>query len=415
MPSRKRREPGEGSVSRNTRGLWVARVELPPTYDVDGKPKRRRLEKTSTRQRVVLDWLAETKRELARTGAVADAQITVASWAERWLAIRQTQVKPGSMKIYRSVISNWVLPTIGQRKLARVRPSDIRAVTDAMRAAGKAATTMHNAHGMLSAMFAAAVRDGIIFDNPAKKIDAPAAGPRHRGAFTVEQLARVVAAERDRGSCRFTVQLFTGMRQGEALGLTWDAVDLDAGQLTVLWQLQSLPRRHGCGLADDAPACGYRLGAYCPKGVVSLPDGMPSVHLHSSQYLVPPKSGKVRTVPLLPQVVDALRTHHARTADEPNPCGLVFHRPDGVPLRPDDDQHAWKGLMAEAGLPVDVTTHWARHTVATLMMEAGIDAKVVGEIVGHSSVRITRDVYQHTSSALARDAMRRFGELVASA
>ena len=413
MAARRRRESGEGSVSKNARGLWVARIELPPTYNADGRPKRRRLEKTSTKQRVVLDWLAETKRELARTGSAADAQITVARWAERWLKIRSTRLKPGSMKIYRSVIENWVMPTIGAKKLAKVRPADVRAVTDAMRDAGKSATTMHNAHGMLAAMFADAIRDGIIFDNPAKKIDAPRASPRARGAFTVAQLAAIVAAEQRAGGCRFTTQLFTGTRQAEALGLTWDAVDLAAGELTVLWQLQSIPRRHGCGDMDGKPSCGYQLASYCPKGVVTIPDGMPYVHLGTTQYLIPPKGGKARTVPLLPQLVAALERHRDATADDPNPHALVFHRADGVPLRPDDDQHAWKSLLAEAGLPPGATTHWARHTVATLMMEAGIDAKVIGEIVGHSSARITRDIYQHTSSALARDAMRRFGELLA--
>lgn len=404
---RKRRPAGDGSISRNRRGLWVGRIELPPTYGDDGKPVRRRLEKTSTKQRVILDWLADTRAELASRGAAADATITMAAWAERWLAIRATQVKPATMKIHRSVIRTWVLPIIGSVKLAKLRPADIRAVTDAQRTAGLAATTMHNTHGMLSTMLADAVRDGLILDNPAKKIRAPKSGGQTRGAFSVEQVAKLITTEAAAGGCRFTTQLLTGMRQAEALGLTWDAVDLDAGMLTVLWQLQSLTREHGCG-----GTCGRKLGAYCPTGKVVIPDGMPYVHLGTSQYLIPPKAGKVRSVPLVAPLIAALRRHRDATAGEPNPHGLVFHRPDGVALRPDRDQGAWRALLASAGLPSGATTHWARHTAATLLMQAGVDAKVVAEIVGHSAERITRETYQHTTTELAREGMRKLGELV---
>lgn len=406
--ARKRRSHGDGSLSKNARGLWVGRIELPPTYGDDGKPIRRRMEKTSTKQRVILDWIADTRAELATHGAAADATVTVAAWAARWLAIRQSQVKPGTIDIQRSVITNWVLPTIGATRLAKLRPADIRAVTDAQRAAGLASVTMHNTHGMLSTMLTAAIAEGLILDNPAKKIKAPPSNKaQSRGAFTVDQVGALIAAEAARNECRFTTQLLTGMRQAEALGLTWDAIDLDRGTLTVMWQMQALTTRHGCG-----GTCGRKMGAYCPKGAVVIPDGMPTIPLGTSQYLIPPKAGKVRTVPLIPPLIAALKRHGDTTAGDTNPHGLVFRRGDGRPLRPDADQKAWKALLADVGLPAGATTHWARHTVATLMMQAGVDAKIIGEIVGHSAERITRDTYQHTSSAMAVDAMRRFGELL---
>jgi site-specific recombinase XerD len=115
---------------------------------------------------------------------------------------------------------------------------------------------------------------------------------------------------------------------------------------------------------------------------------------------------------MLDPLVLALIRHRNETADQPNPHGLVWHN-DGAPIRPGDDQAEWRAILATIGLPPEVTTHWARHAVSTLLMEAGVDAKVVGEIIGHSDVQLTRGTYQHVSTDLARQGIQKLGTLLA--
>ena len=161
-----------------------------------------------------------------------------------------------------------------------------------------------------------------------------------------------------------------------------------------------------------------------------LADGLEHIELEGRLCLVRPKSGKPRTIPLLPQLVEALRRYLAATADQPNPHGLIWRRADGSPITSGQDSAEWRDLLLAAGVitaeqakplrdqkagtPPAPTTHWARHTTATVLMELGVDARIIGEIVGHASEEITRH-YQHVSSAAARDAMDRLGTHFAQA
>jgi integrase len=124
-------------------------------------------------------------------------------------------------------------------------------------------------------------------------------------------------------------------------------------------------------------------------------------------------------------MAEALRRYLEATKDVPNPYGLIWRRPDGEPITLAEDEQMWRNLLHKAGVitaeqtkpprsrapgtPDIPTTHWARHTTATVLMELGVDAKIIGEIVGHTSEQTTRR-YQHVSSPVAREAMGRLGE-----
>lgn len=411
-----RRAYGEGSITRRKDGLWVGRIELAPTTGPDGEPRRRRIEKASRSQRTILDWMAKTKAEIATTGRAADPSITMQAWCAQWLDRKAHHVRPGSLDSYRAIIGNWITPTIGHKRLARITPADVRAVTDKMRAANRAVASMHSAHTLIGNILADAVRDGVLTDNPQRRVTPPKTLPTGRGAFTVEQFGAIIKTALAAKQTRAIAALLTGMRQSELLGLTWECVNLDAAQITVAWQLRDICYRHGCGKrTDDAWPCGHRKGMHCPKGVRSIPDGLLARHLDGAWWLLPPKTGKVRGVPIEPALDVVLRAHALATADQPNPHGLVWHRSDGSPILPYEDAAAWRAVVTAAGLPTTATPHWARHTVATLLLEKNVDAKVAGEILGHSRIETTRGTYQHVSSDLARAGMAKLGELVAGA
>jgi integrase len=187
------------------------------------------------------------------------------------------------------------------------------------------------------------------------------------------------AAEGTRNGARWSVALALGLRQGEALGLPWDAVDLDAGTLRVR---QALQRQKGKGLV-----------------------------------IVEPKSaaGK-RTVTLPRPLLDALRQHRTAQLEERLAAanvwqdhGLVFAQPNGRPLDPRSDHRAWRALLTAAGVR-PTKLHDARHTAATVMLTMGVPARAVMQILGHSQISLTLGTYSHVMPELAQDAADRVAE-----
>jgi integrase len=194
----------------------------------------------------------------------------------------------------------------------------------------------------------------------------------------------LAAAQGQRNAARWSVALALGLRQGEALGARWSQVDLDAGLWRVREQVRRLPYRHGCGGAcqrDKARLCPQRTG------------GM--------TFSEPKTARGKRDIGLPPQMVAALRTHRQEQLAERMAAGsvwenhdLVFAQPTGKPLDSKRDWTAWKALLARAGVR-DARLHDARHTAATLLLAQGVPARVVMEILGHSTIAVTQNVYAH--------------------
>jgi integrase len=193
--------------------------------------------------------------------------------------------------------------------------------------------------------------------------------------------------------------LLYGMRQGEALGLRWDGIDVDAGTIDLAWQVARLSWRHGCG-----GTCGRKRAAECPGRTFDAPAGFEHHQLEGQICLTRPKTAAgVRVVPIVPMIAAALEHRARAAAGQPNPHGLVFATPDGKPIPQKADHTAWHALLLAADLP-PVPLHTARHTAATLLLEAGVDGPTAAAILGHSTVVQTR-AYQHVSQAEARRAL----------
>jgi len=169
------------------------------------------------------------------------------------------------------------------------------------------------------------------------------------------------------------VALAVGLRQSEALGLQWRDLDLTAGTLRVQ---RGLHRVKGGGLVYEEP-----------------------------------KADRSRRTVVLPQpLVSALMAHKASQQKERLAAGaiwedhdLVFAQLNGRPIDKKADWMAWRGLLALAEVRI-IRLHDARHTAATLLLSGGIHPRVVMELLGHSQMRTTTDVYSHVMPALAREA-----------
>lgn len=394
----KRRPHGTGSVYYDAaRDRWVGSIEL--GWTARGTRRRRRFVGGSER-----DVRAKIRKALSEAEAleapVVGGKPTVKRWADVWLDVRQSSVRPSTWNADRSAVHGWIVPTIGHKRLDALAPPDVRAVTAAVLAAGRAPSTAVRAQVVLEKMLRDAIVEGYQVPQRVLMVTGPDSGENDRDAIPLADALDLLraAAERPDGS-RWVATLLNGMRQGECLGLTWDAVDLDAGTLDVSWQLQPLPYN----VPRDRTS-GFRV-----------PVGYAARQLDGALHLVRPKSKSgTRIIPLVPWMASALQSW--RDVAPPSPHRLVWPRPDGRPQRADLDLAAWHALQ-DAARVAHVSedgrgrivgrrygTHEGRHTTATLLLEAGVDEHVVTAILGHSSI-VTSRGYQHVSHTLKRQAL----------
>lgn len=395
----KQRSKGTGSIYQNSRGQWVASIEA--GWTAKGT-RRRRTFKARTKAAVLFRLAAVQQRIKEEGPATTFASLTMKRWTDEWLAQRQRIVRPGTYVSDRSAISRWIVPTIGHLKLDSLTPADVRKVAEAQEDAGLALATMRRTHAVLSKLLADAVADGYLVGQRARETTGPGQGVSPRQALAIDDALKVLAvASERRDASRWVAALVEGLRPAEALGLTWDMIDLDAGRMTLAWQLKALPyveRRN--------PDSGFRV-----------PRGFESRHLQGAYHLVRPKTrAGSRVIPVVPWLVNALRSWKGQV---PSPHGLVWPQDDGAPRSAEFDRTQWYEVAAQAGVTVtlpDGTTrrpllYEARHTAATLLLTNGIDETTIKSILGHSSVLSTQS-YLHTDITRTRAALEASADLL---
>lgn len=421
----KKRSHGDGALYYvASRKLWKGVI------DIGFKPDGRRDQKsvTSRTQVGARAKLDELRKEIRENGAPLDKQTTVAVWADHWLAtVCRPKLKPNALSSYESLTRSWIVPTIGSKKVALVKPSDVRLVTEAIRDKGLSTATARKAYIVLNGMLESARLEGLAARNVAADVTPPKVLKGTRDALTFDEGMRVLNASATLiDGTRWWSALLAGLRQSERLGAQLASLDLLEGRYVVDWQLSEVPFEHGC----NNGGCGRTRAGSCPQRRLKIPDAFDYRQLDGRLCLIRPKSGKPRAVPLVPALTRALGRYLEATADWPNPHGLIWRHPDGSPILAGEDEQDWRNLMLAAGIitpqqalpprervagtPNPMTSHSLRHTTVTVLSELGVDAKVIGEIVGHASVEVTQG-YHHVSSAAAREAMERIGDHFAKA
>lgn len=392
MASSNRRGKGTGSVYQNSRGQWVAAIEAGWT----AQGGRHRLTLKARTEAEVRARLADAQRRIATEGPAATfATVTLKLWSDRWLTERQRIVRPGTFVSDRSAVRRWIVPTIGHLRLDSLSPSDIRRVATAQEDAGLALVTMQRTHAVLSKLLADAVADGYQVCQRARETASPGQGPSTRQSLSTADAMKILAVAAVRpDASRWVAALVEGLRPAEALGLTWDMIDLDAATMILAWQLKALPY-----VECRAPASGFRV-----------PRGFESRHLEGAYHLVRPKTrAGSRVIPLVPWLVDALKTWRGRAM---SPHNLVWPRGDGAPQSAEFDRREWYEIADQAGVTVmrpDGRTrrpllYEARHTAATLLLANGTDETTIKAVLGHSSVLSTQS-YLHTDATRTRIAL----------
>lgn len=399
-----RRSPGDGSVyQRASDGLWVGVIEAGYT----SRGTRRRVSVTARTEKECRRKFQDRRREIARTGIPAEGArrgTTVKAYADEWLKIRETTARPGTFNADRSVIRQWIIPTIGHIKLDRVSAAHVRSVATAIIKAGRKESTAIRAHAVLSSILKAAQQDGHVIPPGSLTVPAPSKNESDRAEIPLEDARRILTAAADRpDASRWLTAFMEAPRPAEALGLTWDCVDLQAGVLDLSWQLKQLSYRR-----PRDPSSGFRT----PRGYESRP-------LVGRFHLVRPKtSAGKRTIPLIPVVQQSLTAW--QEAAPKSPFGLVWPTPDGMPIDDHDDRQAWRDICDRA--QVASTDPWhvkrdgkivqslqgrrydlyeARHTTASLLRAAGVSDDIITMIMGHATI-LSSEAYIHISMDTAR-------------
>lgn len=393
MPRNNPRRKSAGAVfQRKSDGKWIAQLDIGFT----SSGNRRRLTRSYRTQKQAEDGARDMLREITKHGAPeASATMTVKRWSDQWLGRRAKQVRPTTYSADASAVRCHIVPTIGKKRLAELKPSDVRAVHASARGEANSSSTALRAHSVLSRMLTAAQQEGHRVPEPVFKVDRPRKAVSDRDAIPLDQALRLLQVATARpDAARWVAALLQGMRPAECLGLTWDAVDLDKSLIDVSWQLKPLPYL-------DRKAQAFRI-----------PDGYEVRRLVNAYHLVRPKTEKgKRVVPLVPWMHAALTQWHAIAPA--NPHGLVWATDAGRPTPDKEDRAQWKALLVTAdiehksGRPY--TLYEARHTCATLLLEAGVDPEVIKTILGHSSI-VTSRGYMHAHHELKLAALSSVAE-----
>lgn len=368
-----RRANHAGNVYQRADGRWEARL----SYVDSLTGKRRRVSVYGDTQKSARAELKKVRDRIADDAPVRDSKQSLAVWLEKWrtttLAVSDRAATTRSL--YASLSKKHLEPLpFGGIALDRLRPTDIEALILRLREKDLSDSTIRSVYVVLRAALDIAVRDGHLARNPAALVARPGV-ERHEATHlnTDDVTALLNAAQGSRYHAALCLIFSTGMRRGEALALRWSDVDLDAGLASV-------------------------------ERTVSRVDG--------ALVFSPPKSKRARRVPLSPAVVALLKKHRTaqkedrlRAGNQWTDTGLMFTTELGTAVDPRNLLRVVQSAAKSAKLS-GVGTHTLRHSAATAWLESGVHIKAVSDLLGHSSIAITGDVYGHTSDDTARAAVQ---------
>jgi integrase len=326
-----------------------------------------------------------------RAGTLVEAsRLTHGVFLDEWLPTMAGNLEPNTHEVYGHYARAYIKPRLGHVRLQQLTATNLRALytelaaTGGRRGQGLKPKTVKNVHTLIHRALEDAVDQGLVTRNVAalRAARPPKLERVERGVWSPEDLRSFLKAmEADRLAALWLLLATTGLRRSEALGLPWQAIDLESGQLTIVQKLVTIAGKPTIRLGTKSPA-GRRSIALDPATVATL------------------KAHRERQLKERHERGEAWQNH-----------GLVFTREDGTPLRPTQLTRMFGRLVREAGLP-NLTLHGLRHTYATASLQAGVPVKVVSQRLGHANTAITSDLYQHVLKAMDAEAANTVARLI---
>ena len=380
----KRRANGEGNIRKRKDGRWEGR------YTVGHDPE--------TGKAIIKNVLGKTQAEVKEKLKKAIEKnvgidygraktYTVGNWLEVWYEnYAKIKMRPSTYLTYHGYIENHIKPQLGKIPLNDLTTLNLQQFYKKLLAEGRveriesqkqpkglSTKTVRNIHQIISSALKLAVEQRLIARNPADGCALPKVEHKEMKTLTADQLSAFFQEAKDSGVYElYYLDLATGLRRGELLGLKWTDVDLDRGVLKIQ---RAISRQNG--------------------KVVEAPLKTKNAY---------------RTLPLSADAISVLKMQKCKVGNSE----WVFPSPTGGPMSPDSVLHMLHRVLKRAGLP-KVRFHDLRHTFATLALQNGVDVKTVSGMLGHFSAGFTLDTYAHVTTSAKREAAKTMGNILSGA
>ncbi len=380
-----RREAGSGTIFKREDGRWQGQF-------VSGcNPETGKLIRHSVygkTQREVAAKLREATASIDRGTYQEPNKLTVAEYAKEYFSTCAVNLSHNTQVSYKRILDKHILPALGKVKLTDLNHRQVqRFVTSLSAQKGLSAKTVRNIHGVLHNMLESAVRDELLLRNVSERCSLPRVTQHQVRAITTAELSRFLQAI-DGKQFRniFFIDIFSGLRLSEILGLRWDDVDFDYDCIYVRQQLQQK-----------------------------------QIKGDFSYFLAPPKEGKQRKIILAQNAMQVLRHQRTKQLEQQLAAGalwdnslhLVFTNDFGQPLNRRTVYKHLKRILLDCGMG-NYTFHSLRHSFATISLENGDDIKTVQTNLGHYAASFTLKTYAHVSDQMQRNSAARMDALISS-
>ena len=380
----KRRANGEGNLRKRKDGRWEGRYTAGHDPETGKVIYRNVLGRTQAEARAKLKAAIETAKAV---DPVKSKKYTVGQWMDEWFEnYAKVKVRPSSHQTYRGYIDNHIKPNIGKLPLEKLTSLELQKLykklltkgqVDRLESKGQpkglSPKTVRNIHQILASAMKLAREQKLIASDPTEGCALPKLEHREMKTLPVEQLTSFLREAKESGVFElYYVELATGLRRGELLGLKWEDIDLEHGEL---WVKRQVARING--------------------EVVEAPLKTKNAY---------------RTLPLSEDTIQLLKEQKKKVGSSP----WVFPSPTGGPISPDSVVNMLHRVLKRAGLS-RIRFHDLRHTFATLALQNGVDIKTVSGMLGHYSAGFTLDTYAHVTTSAQKEAARAMGKVLANA
>ena len=373
---------GEGSIYKDKNGRWRGQVQLP---SADGRVHRKYFYGKTRKE--VADKVAELTQQLKANTYIEPSKVTLYEWLCEWLTVYcKSELRMTTYVNFETYVHRHIKESIGGYKLSKLTTATFQQFYNEKSKKGRldgsgglSPKTLRNMHNMLHKALNQAVCLNMIAKNPVDHITLPKRSKPEMRFFTVEEqqkLQQVIKGHRL--EIPILLALYTGVRQGELLGLMWKNVHLDLQGQSYIEIVQTVNRT---------------------KRREESSDGKTELSINE-----PKTRHSVRTIPLLPDIAKRLSDYRQmqenwRQKNRFPYSDFVFLSAKGTIIEPRDFQRDFKKILVHNNIRV-VNVHGLRHTFATRALESGMSVKTLSKILGHSSVGFTLDTYAHVTERL---------------